>query len=159
MKAQMQKGFTLIELMIVVAIIGILAAVALPAYQDYTVRSKMAEVIGFAAAARTAVSECAASKGAVTDCDADASGIDTASTIAASKYITSLTVNSGVITFGLDWTELGASTGTANLVYTPNYTAGGIGWECGMSVAADYKYVPTSCRNAVTPATPPVTPP
>lgn len=148
MKAQMQKGFTLIELMIVVAIIGILAAVALPAYQDYTVRAKMSEVIGFAAAARTAVSECAAAKGAVTDCDDAASGIDTVSTIAASDYITSLTVDAGVITFGLDWDELGASTGTADLVYTPDYTDGGIGWECGMSVAADYKYVPTSCRNA-----------
>ena len=57
MKAQMQKGFTLIELMIVVAIIGILAAVALPAYQDYTKRAKMSEVIVFMSAAKTGVSE------------------------------------------------------------------------------------------------------
>ena len=60
MKAQMQKGFTLIELMIVVAIIGILAAVALPAYQDYTIRAKVTEGLSLAAAAKTAVSENAA---------------------------------------------------------------------------------------------------
>ncbi len=60
MKAQMQKGFTLIELMIVVAIIGILAAVALPAYQDYTIRAKVTEGLSLAASAKTAVSENAA---------------------------------------------------------------------------------------------------
>lgn len=57
MKAQMQKGFTLIELMIVVAIIGILAAIALPAYQDYTARSQVSEALSLASGARTAVTE------------------------------------------------------------------------------------------------------
>src|SRR5690554_7953243 len=63
MKLQMQKGFTLIELMIVVAIIGILASVALPAYQDYTARSQMSEALSLASGARTAVSEFYTSNG------------------------------------------------------------------------------------------------
>eukprot|EP00487_Bulimina_marginata_P010112 TRINITY_DN487_c0_g2_i1.p1 TRINITY_DN487_c0_g2~~TRINITY_DN487_c0_g2_i1.p1 ORF type:complete len:102 (-),score=13.73 TRINITY_DN487_c0_g2_i1:46-351(-) len=74
---QKQQGFTLIELMIVVAIIGILAAVALPAYQDYTTRAKMSEVISFAGSAKTAVSECIISTGATTDCETNAKvGLD-----------------------------------------------------------------------------------
>ena len=67
MTQQKQQGFTLIELMIVVAIIGILAAVALPAYQDYTTRAKVSEVIAFGSSAKTAVSECAISNGALTN--------------------------------------------------------------------------------------------
>ena len=70
-----QKGFTLIELMIVVAIIGILAAVALPAYQNYTNKAKFTEVINATAAAKTAVEVCAQTTGALTDCDGGSSGI------------------------------------------------------------------------------------
>lgn len=89
MKAQMQKGFTLIELMIVVAIIGILAAVALPAYQDYTARAKAAEVVLAASTARTCVSESAQVGQTPDACDAD---------FVATKYVSGIAVSTaGVI--------------------------------------------------------------
>ena len=92
MKKQMQQGFTLIELMIVVAIIGILAAVALPAYQDYTTRAKMSEVIGFAASAKTAVTECIQNDNSTAGCNSNSAvGMDAAANI-TSTYVESVTV-------------------------------------------------------------------
>jgi type IV pilus assembly protein PilA len=75
MKNSAQKGFTLIELMIVVAIIGILAAIALPAYQGYTEKAKFTEVTNATAAAKTAVEVCAQINGALTDCNGGSEGI------------------------------------------------------------------------------------
>lgn len=95
MKRTMQQGFTLIELMIVVAIIGILAAVALPAYQDYTARAKITEVIGFMSAAKAGVAEAYASEGSLVIIDTDKAGVDSKVT---SKYLKSLVVEAGVIT-------------------------------------------------------------
>src|SRR4026209_2701492 len=86
----MHKGFTLIELMIVVAIIGILAAIALPAYQDYTIRTKVSDGLSLAAAAKLAVAETYAATGSL-PADNQAAGLPAATSI-TSKYVTSVTV-------------------------------------------------------------------
>ncbi len=95
MTQRAQAGFTLIELMIVVAIIGILAAVALPAYQNYMKRAKYSEVILASAAAKTAVEICAQDLSTYTGCTTGSNGIPATS---ASKYVTSVGVSAGVIT-------------------------------------------------------------
>ena len=150
-----QQGFTLIELMIVVAIIGILAAVALPAYQDYTTRAKVSEIMIQMATVKNSMSECMTTANAMSTCDAAGSGIDAAA-IQGTDFITTLAVTAPAddgtgasFTVTPDWTALGAPTGTSLVTYSGTFCPGGVKWSCGITVAADGKYFPASCRQAV----------
>jgi type IV pilus assembly protein PilA len=132
-----QSGFTLIELMIVIAIIGILAAIALPAYQDYTVRSRVGELAVVASGMKTTISENIANNNAL---NAQACDGVTLVTVATANTQSSACAN-GVITV----TGTAAANGTV-LVYTPTFAAGAatIGWTC--STPSDIRYVPAECR-------------
>lgn len=147
MKRSIQQGFTLIELMIVVAIIGILAAVALPAYQDYTVRSKITEGLTLAASAKTAVSEHRLSQGTwpATNAIAGYGSPDT-------KYVTGISIANGVITISYRAGSSGAGVGANanNLVLSPLSATGAIDWRCKRPSAnpVDAKYLPANCRQS-----------
>ena len=136
-----QKGFTLIELMIVVAIIGILAAVALPAYQDYTARAKVSEGLVQASAAKLAVAETAASLGGLSKVTQANSGFS----FAATTYVASIAIaNAGTIT--VTTKNTGAKGTAPAFTLTPAANAADvIEWKCAKS-AGDSKYLPATCR-------------
>jgi len=157
---RVQQGFTLIELMIVVAIIGILAAVALPAYQDYTVKAKVSEVILAASSCRTTITELVQSS--VTPSIVAALGA-TPCTFSASKYVASGSVGLlGDINVVGNHTNLGGGTTatTAGVTLSPRDSAGAVlvpataggttiaEWKCGPTTgsAIPSKFLPGSCK-------------
>lgn len=148
MKQKVQQGFTLIELMIVVAIIGILAAVAIPAYQDYTIRAKVTEVLGIASSAKTSVSEYFISQGSMPATEA-AAGINALGSTYATDYLSALDYARTSTTVGTITATIKALGGDAALndtiVFTGTGNATGVQWDCtGGTLEA--KYRPANCR-------------
>ena len=140
----MQKGFTLIELMIVIAIIGILAAIAIPAYQDYTIRAKVSEGISLASAAKLAVAETFDATGTI-PADNTAAGLP-ASTLISGNNVSAVAVGgSGIITISYKATGLGGTADGTNITLEPTTSAGSMSWDCtGGSTPS--KYRPANCR-------------
>ncbi len=143
-----QQGFTLIELMIVVAIIGILAAIAIPAYQDYTIRAQVSEGLSLTGGAKAAVSEFYQDQG-VWPTTNNAAGLEASGSING-RYVASVGVGAnGVLTV----TYRGAAPTNNNIrnatvTLTPTDNAGSIGWDCdgGVTLGANPKWLPAACR-------------
>lgn len=137
-----QKGFTLIELMIVVAIIGILAAIAIPAYQNYTKRAHVSEGLSLAGGAKAAVAEYTASQNAY-PADNTTAGLADATDITGNA-VTSVGVDDGLITITFNG-KVGAG---QTLVLSPSTSAGGIAWACkpGSSNPISGNLIPSNCR-------------
>jgi len=145
MKRKLQQGFTLIELMIVVAIIGILAAVALPAYQDYMARSQMTEAMTLASGAKAAVSEFYGNQGYWPGSN-ESAGLATTTDIAG-KYVTSVDVSAGSGgTIVATLKSSGVASGIAGQTLTLSAIThpGSVEWKCKSS--AQGKYLPSNCR-------------
>ena len=137
---RMQKGFTLIELMIVVAIIGILAAVALPAYQDYTIRAKVSELVLAASGFKTTIAEFAQTNNTLTS-----SGQGLTFSPYTGKIVTGSNVTAnGVITAQGDSTTVGTA---VSLVLSPSLAGDGkVIWTCSTTTSL-FKFVPAECRH------------
>ena len=145
-----QQGFTLIELMIVVAIIGILAAIAIPAYQDYTARAQMSEAFSLTGGQKSAVSEVYANTGAWPASNT-AAGIAAAADIKG-KYVAQVAIGGAtggqIIATMINTTGISAGIKGATLTLSPIINAGSVDWKCSSSAAQ--KFVPKVCTGTGT---------
>ena len=144
----MQKGFTLIELMIVIAIVAILVALAVPAYQDYTIRAKVGECVNNGAVAKLNISEFRQSEGSFPTSDAQA-GLSTIGNTQYCDTMTAYTSATGAFDVLVDETAVDSGiSGLIQPVLTPTYSTAGVDWACssGTTAANNVKYLPSSCR-------------
>lgn len=146
---KVQQGFTLIELMIVVAIIGILAAIAIPAYQDYTIRAQVSEGLNLTGASKAAVTEYFQDRGAWPT-DNNQAGLSAAATING-NYVSQVNVAGGAITVTYSNTgnqSANASINAATLILSPTSGAGSVAWNCvgGNILDANPQWLPAACR-------------
>ena len=140
---RIQQGFTLIELMIVVAIVGILAAIALPAYQDYVIRSKMSEGVAALAACKTSIAEYVSTHGTVMPADENTAGCSTLAT----QYVASLNFD-GTSAINVVTHNTGSKPGDCTLTLTADVTQlPEIGTWTGSHGGCDNKYVPSNFRS------------
>ncbi len=140
---KVQQGFTLIELMIVVAIIGILAAIAIPAYQDYTIRAQVSEGLNLSGGAKAAVTEYFQDRGTMPATNAIA-GLEAAGNIQG-KYVASVANISGVITVTYGGDAHATIQANSVLLTADTSAAGSVQWVCTSATIAD-KHLPAACR-------------
>ena len=139
---KIQQGFTLIELMIVVAIIGILAAIAIPAYQDYTIRAQVSEGLNLGGGAKTAVAEYYQDRG-VWPLNNNVAGLSAAANIQG-KYVATVTVAANVVSVAYG-NDAHAMISAQILTLSAIDNVGSIGWTCASTAIAD-KHLPAACR-------------
>lgn len=139
------SGFTLIELMIVVAIIAILAAIAIPAYQDYTIRAQVSEGINLATGAKTAIWDFFADTGRMPK-NNESAGLAKETSITGS-YVSGVNVTEGLIKVSFDSAKTNAQVRASSLVLSPIADSGSIMWVC-RGAPMDGRYLPTVCRTA-----------